>query len=156
MYFVKLALSNLENSFAFQNSRTMSEGYLGPTMEFFRKIFNCKICSILTIKTLERSLWCRSGLFIVNFEQIFDVNYFRQKNWCLTESSIRPWISKQNRWKIWYTSFRAKICLWNIISEVDTFTPIKTCWCICHHSQNQRNSLKLELAVQQAHRKDML
>ena len=30
----------------------------------------CKICSKLTIKTPERCQWRRSGLFIVNFEQI--------------------------------------------------------------------------------------
>ena len=30
----------------------------------------CKICSKLTIKTSERRLWRRSGIFIVNFEHI--------------------------------------------------------------------------------------
>ena len=30
----------------------------------------CEICSKLTIKTPERRHWCRSGVFIVNFEQI--------------------------------------------------------------------------------------
>ena len=29
-----------------------------------------EICSKLTIKTPERSQWCRSGVFIVNFEHI--------------------------------------------------------------------------------------
>ena len=29
-----------------------------------------EICSKLRIKTLERPRWCRSGVFIVNFEQI--------------------------------------------------------------------------------------
>ena len=29
-----------------------------------------EICSKLTIKTLERRQWRRSGVFIVNFEQI--------------------------------------------------------------------------------------
>ena len=30
----------------------------------------CEICSKLTIKTLERRHWRRSGIFIVNFEHI--------------------------------------------------------------------------------------
>ena len=30
----------------------------------------CEICSKLTIKTLERRNWCRSGVFIVNIERI--------------------------------------------------------------------------------------
>ena len=30
----------------------------------------CEICSKLTIKTPERRQWRRSGVFIVNFEQI--------------------------------------------------------------------------------------
>ena len=30
----------------------------------------CKICSKLTIKTPERRYWRRSGIFIVNFEQV--------------------------------------------------------------------------------------
>ena len=30
----------------------------------------CEICSKLTIKTPERGHWCRSGVFIVNFERI--------------------------------------------------------------------------------------
>ena len=30
----------------------------------------CKICSKLTIETTERRQWRRSGVFIVNFEQI--------------------------------------------------------------------------------------
>ena len=31
---------------------------------------SCEICSTLTIKTLERRHWPRSGVFIVNFEPI--------------------------------------------------------------------------------------
>ena len=30
----------------------------------------CEICSELTIKTPERRHWCRSGVFIINFEHI--------------------------------------------------------------------------------------
>ena len=30
----------------------------------------CEICSKLTIKTSERPQWCRSGVFIVNFEHV--------------------------------------------------------------------------------------
>ena len=30
----------------------------------------CEICLELTIKTPKRSQWCRSGVFIVNFEHI--------------------------------------------------------------------------------------
>ena len=30
----------------------------------------CEICSKLTIKILEQRQWCRSGVFVVNFEQI--------------------------------------------------------------------------------------
>ena len=30
----------------------------------------CEISSKLTIKTPERRLWCRSGVFIINFEHI--------------------------------------------------------------------------------------
>ena len=30
----------------------------------------CEICLKLTIKTLERRQWCRSGVFIVNFKHI--------------------------------------------------------------------------------------
>ena len=30
----------------------------------------CEICSKLTIKTPERRHWCRSGVFIVNFEHV--------------------------------------------------------------------------------------
>ena len=30
----------------------------------------CEICSKLTIKTPERHQWCRSGVFVVNFEHI--------------------------------------------------------------------------------------
>ena len=33
----------------------------------------CEICSKLTIKTLERRQWRRSGVFIVNFELISDL-----------------------------------------------------------------------------------
>ena len=32
-----------------------------------------EICSELTIKTLERRYWRRSGVFIVNFEQILHI-----------------------------------------------------------------------------------
>ena len=31
----------------------------------------CEICSKLTIKTIERPRWGRSGVFIANFEHIF-------------------------------------------------------------------------------------
>ena len=31
---------------------------------------SCKICSKLTIKKPEQQQWCRSGVFIVNFEHI--------------------------------------------------------------------------------------
>ena len=31
----------------------------------------CKICSKLTIKTPEIRHWCRSGVFIVNFEHVY-------------------------------------------------------------------------------------
>ena len=31
----------------------------------------CEICSKLTVKTLERRQWRRSGVFIVNFEHVF-------------------------------------------------------------------------------------
>ena len=34
---------------------------------------SCEICSKLTIKTPERSHWCRSNVFIVNFEYISQV-----------------------------------------------------------------------------------
>ena len=30
----------------------------------------CKICSKFTVKTLERRCWCRSSVFVVNFEHI--------------------------------------------------------------------------------------
>ena len=30
----------------------------------------CEVCSKLTIKTPERRSWCRSSVFIVNFEHI--------------------------------------------------------------------------------------
>ena len=33
----------------------------------------CELCSKLTIKTPERRHWCRSGFFIVKFEQIFHI-----------------------------------------------------------------------------------
>ena len=33
----------------------------------------CEICSKLTIKTPERRHWRRSGVFIVNFEQISNI-----------------------------------------------------------------------------------
>ena len=32
----------------------------------------CEVCSKLTIKTPERHQWRRSGIFIVNFENISD------------------------------------------------------------------------------------
>ena len=32
---------------------------------------SCEICSKLTIKITERRHWRRSGIFIVNFEQLF-------------------------------------------------------------------------------------
>ena len=34
----------------------------------------CEICSKLTINTRERHQWSRSGIFIVNFEQISHVS----------------------------------------------------------------------------------
>ena len=40
-------------------------------MEKTRKM--CEICSKLTIKTSERRHWRRSGVFIVNFEQILHI-----------------------------------------------------------------------------------
>ena len=36
----------------------------------YRNTRKCEICSKLTIKTLERPQWRRSGAFIVNFEHI--------------------------------------------------------------------------------------
>ena len=36
----------------------------------------CDICSKLTIKTPERRLWRRSGVFIVNFEHISHLFYY--------------------------------------------------------------------------------
>ena len=33
----------------------------------------CEICSVLTIKTPERRLWPRSGVFTVNFEHIIQL-----------------------------------------------------------------------------------
>ena len=47
-----------------------------PAGIYLLKIINtntrarCKICSKLTIKTPERQHWCRSVVFIVNFEHI--------------------------------------------------------------------------------------
>ena len=36
----------------------------------------CEKCSELIIKTLERRQWCRSGVFIVNFEPIsFEISF---------------------------------------------------------------------------------
>ena len=32
---------------------------------------SCEICSKLTIKTPKRRQWCRFGVFIVSFENIF-------------------------------------------------------------------------------------
>ena len=43
---------------------------------YLLKVYNrntrtrCEICSKLTIKTSERRHWCRSNVFIVNFEYI--------------------------------------------------------------------------------------
>ena len=33
----------------------------------------CEICSKLTIKTSDQRPWCRSGVFIVNFEHMCDI-----------------------------------------------------------------------------------
>ena len=33
----------------------------------------CEICSKLTIKTSDQRQWCRSGVFIVNFEHMCDI-----------------------------------------------------------------------------------
>ena len=49
---------------------------LTPPVIYLRKVSNrntktrCEICSKLTINTPERRQWCRSGVFIVNFEHI--------------------------------------------------------------------------------------
>ena len=42
----------------------------------------CETCSKLTIKIPERRQWCRSGVFIVNFENILHVSVvnFEQVN----------------------------------------------------------------------------
>ena len=40
----------------------------------------CEICSMLTKKTLDRRQWCRSAVFIVNFE-----HYHKEKQ------NIGPW-----------------------------------------------------------------
>ena len=44
----------------------------------------CEICSEFTIKTPERRQWCRSGVFIVNFEHVSQpcISFvdFRQEN----------------------------------------------------------------------------
>ena len=61
----------------------------------------CKICPKLTLKTLERRQWRRSGLFIVNFEHISHHvlvyllltwskrGYFFLANWALRVVNVR-------------------------------------------------------------------
>ena len=49
---------------------------VNPAINYIFKLNNrntrtrCEICSKLTIKTLERRHWPRSGVFFVNFEHI--------------------------------------------------------------------------------------
>ena len=49
---------------------------LFPAGNYLLKVSNrntirrCAICTKLTIKPSERCQWCRSGVFVVNFEQI--------------------------------------------------------------------------------------
>ena len=53
----------------------------------------CEICSKLTIKTPERHQWCRSGVFIVNFEHILHLEY-RSFGlfglWAINTKMLRP------------------------------------------------------------------
>ena len=52
------------------------ETYTHPAGIYLHKVNNrshrtrCEICSKLTIKKPERRYWCRSGIFMVNFEHI--------------------------------------------------------------------------------------
>ena len=60
-------------SFVSQNT---ANGHIYPASNYMFKVNNrgtitrCETCSKLTIKTSERHHWCRSGVFIVNFEHI--------------------------------------------------------------------------------------
>ena len=64
--------------YAFQNpgKAFLTISYSDPGRNYMSKVNNtdtrtrCEICSKLTIKTLERSQWRHSGVFIVNFEHI--------------------------------------------------------------------------------------
>ena len=56
---------------------SVAEQYHGSPAGIYLLIVNnrntkprCQICSKLTIKTPKRRHWCRSGVFIVNFEHV--------------------------------------------------------------------------------------
>ena len=66
--------SNFSGHMKMTTSQLCFDGY--PTSIYLFKVKNrntrtrCGICSKLAIKIPERRQWCRSGIFIVNFEHI--------------------------------------------------------------------------------------
>ena len=72
-------LSKIVKNFGFMRNKIchdIKNSFIKPAGIYLLKVSNgntrarCDICSKLTIKTLERLQWRRSGVFIVNFEHI--------------------------------------------------------------------------------------
>ena len=79
------SLRNLFKAFDFLDqelfiAKLNTYGFSFPVGSFMFKVNNrntrirCEIYSKLTIKTPQRRHWCRSGVFIVNFEHISHLN----------------------------------------------------------------------------------
>ena len=72
----QIFLPSPSNWFTTQIDWTVYGFYMIPANNYLFKINNrnfrkrCVICSKLTLKTPEWCYWCRSGVFIVNFEHI--------------------------------------------------------------------------------------
>ena len=66
-----------------------------PASNYMFKVNNrntrtrCEICSKLTLKTVERRHWRRSGVFIVNFEQI--LCRLTASIWCHYSQLLQNW-----------------------------------------------------------------
>ena len=85
---------------------------------------SCEICSELTIKTLERCQWRRSGVFIVNFEHFHTCSVVSIVNF--EHINVAWWtylLFKKNvileiKWALWnFIHVNEKLLTWNFCAK---------------------------------------
>ena len=93
----------IEARFASSLNGVCSSCRIHPANIYLFKVNNkdtrkrCKICSKLTIKTLERCQWCRSGVFFVNLFYTFLGNWLLGSVYTCSKSTKETWINIHGR-----------------------------------------------------------